>query len=123
MTILVFALVRLVPGDIIDAMQAAPGADTEIDREALEKALGLDAPVYVQYGRWLGVWPQMDGSLSGIFQGDLGMSWWQKMPVVKLMALNWPVTLQLGLMGIIISQLIALPIGIFSALRQDKWGD
>ena len=45
------------------------------------------------------------------------------MPVLKLVALSWPVTLQLGLMGLIISQLIAFPIGIYSALRQDKWGD
>ena len=45
------------------------------------------------------------------------------MPVLKLVALSWPVTLQLGLMGLIISQLIAFPIGIYSALRQDKLGD
>jgi len=119
---LIFFVVRLMPGDIIDTIRAAdPSA--EVDRAQIERELGLDAPALVQYGRWMGVAPQMDGSFSGIFQGDLGASWWRRMSTVKLIALSWPVTLQLGLMGLIIAQLIALPIGIYSALRQDKWGD
>ncbi len=121
-TLAIFFLIRLVPGDIIDAMMASPGAE-EIDRTAAERALGLDAPVLVQYGRWMGVVPQMDGSFDGVLQGNLGASWWKGRSVVELVAKQWPVTLQLGLMGFIISQLIALPVGIFSALRQDKWGD
>jgi len=119
---LIFFVVRLMPGDIIDTIRAAdPSA--EVDRAQIERELGLDAPALVQYGRWMGVVPQMDGSFSGIFQGDLGASWWRRMSTVKLIALSWPVTFQLGLMGLIIAQLIALPIGIYSALRQDKWGD
>ncbi len=43
--------------------------------------------------------------------------------MIDLLAISWPVTLQLGLMGLIVAQLIAVPIGIYSALRQDKWGD
>ena len=121
-TLLIFFLVQLVPGDIIDAMQGAT-PDVKLDRAALERELGLDAPAIVQYGRWMGFAPQVDGSFSGVFQGDLGVSWWRAMPVVELLAKAWPVTLQLGLMGLIIAQLIALPIGIYSALRQDKWGD
>ncbi len=125
-TILIFMLMRLLPGDIIDAVavrMAEGGAETEIDRAMLEHRLGLDAPVYVQYGRWMGVVPQMDGSFSGIFQGDLGISWWKRVPVVDLLAHHWPVTFELGLLALIVSILIALPIGIFSALRQDTWGD
>ncbi len=121
-TLLIFFLIRLIPGDLIDAMQAAI-PDVKLDRAALERELGLDAPAIVQYGRWLGVAPQMDGSFSGLFQGDFGVSAWQRVPVVELLALKWPVTLELGIMGLIIAQLIALPIGIYSALRQDKWGD
>jgi len=121
-TLVIFFVVRLIPGDIIDAMEAKV-YEEELDRAAIEKALGLDAPVFVQYGRWMGVVPQMDGNVSGIFQGNLGVSWWQRAPVTTLLAKAWPVTFQLGLMGIIIAQLIALPIGIYSALRQDKWGD
>jgi len=123
-TLVIFFVVRLIPGDIIDAMLAVPGAwDMVIDRAVLEQELGLDAPALVQYGRWMGVVPQGDGGLSGIFQGNLGASWWLRMSVVELVALKWPVTFELGIIGLIISQLIALPIGIYSALRQDTGGD
>jgi peptide/nickel transport system permease protein len=121
-SLLIFFLVNLIPGDIIDAMQAET-PDVALDRAMLERKFGLDKPLIVQYGRWLGIAPQADGSLSGLLQGDFGISWWRKTPVLKLVALSWPVTLQLGLMGLIISQLIAFPVGIYSALRQDKWGD
>ncbi|NVM27147.1 MAG: ABC transporter permease [Desulfobacterales bacterium] len=121
-TLIVFGLVHLAPGNVIDAMLAQPGAE-ELDRPALEKALGLDEPFFVRYGRWMGFVPQADGSFSGIFQGDLADSWWYNTPVIDLVAKALPVTLELGLMGLIIAQLIALPIGIYSALRQDKWGD
>jgi len=121
-TIIVFFVVFLVPGDIVDAMRSK-ALDVEIDRAAIEKALGLDAPVLTQYGRWMGVIPQADGSFSGVFQGDFGVSWWQSLPVLELIAPRWPVTIELGIIGLIIGQLIALPVGIFSALRQDTWGD
>jgi len=124
LTVAIFFLVHLIPGNLVDAMLAKPGAsEIKMDRAALEHQLGLDAPILVQYGRWMGFVPQMDGSFSGVLQGNLGISVWQRVPVVELIALKWPVTLELGLMGIIIGQLIALPIGIYSALRQDKWGD
>ena len=120
---IIFGLVSLMPGDAIDAMLAMSGAEEKIDRAMLEHTLGLDDPLPVQYGRWMGVWPQRDGSLSGLLQGDFGITWRERMPVLKLVALKWPVTLELGLMGLIVAQLIAFPVGIYSALRQDKWGD
>jgi len=118
----IFFLVKLVPGDIVDALQTTI-ADVAIDKEALRLEFGLNSPLIVQYGRWLGVAPQPDGGFSGIFQGNLGVSWFSKVPVLELVAMKWPVTLELGLMGLIIGQLIALPIGIYSGLRQDTWGD
>ena len=121
-TFLIFFAVRLVPGDAIDAMLAEPGAE-EIDRAAVERALGLDAPVLIQYGRWLGVVRQADDSFSGILQGVFGISWWRQLPVAELLVYAGPVTLELGLMGLLVAQLIALPVGVFSAVRQDKWGD
>ncbi len=122
LSFVIFFVVSAIPGDIIDTIaQADPTAD--IDREALARQLGLDAPLIVQYGRWMGVLPQMDGQISGVFQGNLGSSWWRKMSVVKLMAEKWPVTLELGIMALIIGQLIAFPIGILSALQQDRWFD
>ncbi len=119
-SLIIFFMMRILPGSIIDVLSAG---DIEIDRDMIERQLGLDAPQIVQYGRWLGVVPQADGGFSGVFQGDQGDSWWRGVPVLDLLGSAWPVTLELGLMGIITAQLIALPIGIYSALRQDKWGD
>ncbi|GAI81917.1 unnamed protein product, partial [marine sediment metagenome] len=120
-SLVIFFVVQLVPGDIIDAMQQVP--DIELDRAVLERQLGLDASLPVQYGRWMGFIPERDGNFSGVFQGNLGESFLQKMSVVELVAIAWPVTFQLGLMAIVVAQLIALPIGTYSALRQDTWGD
>jgi len=120
---IIFFTIRLIPGDIIDLMVAEMSGHVKIDRSVLEHELGFDAPVLAQYGRWMGVWPQADGSFSGIFQGDLGDSLWRKTPVVEEVLTRWPVTLELGLLALIVAQIIALPIGVYSALRQDTWGD
>ena len=121
-SLIIFLLTHLIPGDVIDAMQAGV-TDVKLPRAELERQLGLDVPLMHQYGRWMGVVPQADGSFSGVFQGDLGSSLWRKVPVVQLVAQKWPVTVELSIMALIIAQLIALPIGVYSALRQDKWGD
>jgi len=84
---------------------------------------GLDVSIPHQFGRWLGVVPQADGRFSGIFQGDLGTSLITDKPVLEEIVIRWPVTFELGLLAIIVAQIIALPIGIYSALRQDTWGD
>jgi peptide/nickel transport system permease protein len=122
-TFAIFCLLRFVPGDVIDSMLADAAGELTLDREEVEKDLGLDQPLLVQYGRWLGVIPRANGRFSGIFQGDLGGSWWHSGTVTSLILKRWPVTVELGLMALVISQLIALPIGIYSALRQDKWPD
>ena len=125
-TLIIFLLVRLVPGDAVDAMAvelSMHGVDIDSARVQIEHMLGLDVPILQQYGRWIGIVPQDDGSFSGIFQGDLGKSFWSPYTVVEEIARRWPVTIELGLIGILIAQIIALPIGIYSALRQDSWGD
>ncbi len=119
-SLIIFFMMSILPGNIIDVLSAG---DIEIDRAKLERQLGLDVPVYIQYGRWLGVVRDQNGEYTGLFQGNLGRSWWRGVPVIELVGSAWPVTLELAVMGLIASQLIALPIGIFSALRQDKWGD
>jgi len=120
-SLIIFFLMRVLPGDIVNVMMQS--AEGEIDRAQVERELGLDAPLLIQYGRWMGFAPQADGNFSGIFQGNWGISWWTWSPVTKLVATKWPVTLELGVMAIIVSQLIALPIGIYSAIRQDTIGD
>jgi len=122
-TFVVFIMVRFIPGDVIDAMLGQQTwFDPELDRAILEQRLGLDVPLFQQYGRWLGVVPQADGSFSGIFQGDLGATLWTSMPVIDDLGDRWPVTLELGLLAFIIGQLIALPALVYSALRQDTCG-
>ena len=83
----------------------------------------MDVPKIVQYGRWLGVAPDKDGNFNGILQGNFGVSWRERIPVLRLISLKWPVTLELGILAMLLAQSIALPIGILSALRQDKWID
>jgi len=122
-SLIIFFAIRLVPGNIIDVMAEQMGYVTHLDRGEIAHRLGLDVSVLTQYGRWVGVWPQEDGSFSGVFQGSLGNSLWLDTPVIDDIAPRWPVTVELGILALIVAQLIALPIGIFSALRQDTTGD
>ena len=124
-SLIVFSVIRLIPGNIIDLMmtEGTGGAWGIVDRAAIEEAMGLDVPILTQYGRWVGVVPQTDGSFSGALQGDLGKSLWTRTPVTTEVADRWQVTVELGLFAMIVALLIALPVGIYSALRQDTWGD
>ncbi len=79
----------------------------------IKHQLGLDVPIYVQYGRWLG----------GVFRGDLGESLWTGRSITEELGGKLPVSIELGILAIITGLVIALPIGIFSALRQDTFGD
>ena len=130
LSILVFLSVRFIPGDLIDAMVSDLMYDVaNIDREALERRLGLDVPVWVQYGRWIGVLPTPDwvtgeSHFKGLLQGTLGQSLLRgKEAVEEKIIGRLPVTIELGLLAIVIGLLIALPVGIYSAIRQDTAAD
>ena len=132
LSILVFLSVRFIPGDVIDTMAArmveTGGLAFKIDREALEHMLGLDVPVYVQYGRWIGVLPTPDfvtkeSHFNGLLQGTLGESLMSSFTVEEKIRGRLPVTIQLGVMAIVIGLVIALPVGIYSAIRQDTAAD
>ncbi|GHE77527.1 peptide ABC transporter permease [Camelimonas fluminis] len=113
-SLIVFATVRMIPGDVIDMMLSQNDTSAgQKDREQLEQALGLDQPVYIQYFRWLG----------GVARGDFGHSLWQNTPVLDQILARLPITFELGLLAIIIGLVIAVPIGVLSALRQDTTGD
>ncbi len=117
-SILVFALVRVIPGDVALLMVAggqggdAP-AGSQATIEAIRRSLDLDQPIHVQYGIWLGK----------VVQGDLGASYWTKRPIVEEIGRALPVTIELALLSLAISILIGLPIGIISAIRQDTAAD
>ena len=129
-SIIVFLMMRLIPGDVVDmiAVELMRNTGGQIDREALVRHLGLDAPIHVQYGRWLGVLPSPDrvtgeSGYNGIFQGSLGVSLRTEIPVAPKILGRIPVTLELGLLAIVVAVLIALPVGIYSAIRQDTAAD
>jgi peptide/nickel transport system permease protein len=116
-TIIVFLSVRFIPGGIIDLMLSEIQLDyfeeTEATVDALKHVMGLDEPVHVQYGRWL----------ASAVRGDLGESLWTSRSVTSDILRSLPVSLELGLIAIISALLIALPVGVFSAVRQDTWAD
>jgi len=99
------------------------GQSFEQLKENLKASLGLDVPVYVQYGRWMGILPQKDGSFSGILEGSLGKSLWTDRNVVREIMQRIPISFELGVIALITAMLIAFPIGIYSAIRQDTIGD
>jgi len=127
-TVFIFSLIRLIPGDVIDLMLTEMGDQAQLAAEGdmdayIKHSLGLDVPVYTQYGRWLGLWPNAEGSFSGVFQGNLGKSLWRGQPVTGDILHRMPVSFELGIVAILVALSVSLPIGTYSAIRQDTAGD
>ncbi len=116
LSILVFLSVRFIPGDVIDVLQGRMQYSESgvLDREALERRLGLDVPAWVQYGRWIG---------DILLHGSFGKSLLTSYAVEEVILERLPVTLELGVLAILIGLVIALPVGIYSAIRQDTAAD
>ncbi len=112
-SVIVFASIRMIPGDVIDLMLAQNDISTGNERALIEASLGLDKPIYVQYFVWAG----------NLLQGDLGRSLWQNTPVTEQLAATLPITFELGFLALIVALSVAIPIGIYSAMRQDTAGD
>ena len=110
-SLFVFAIVRAIPGDVVDMMleQFQYGKDAS----ELRSKLGLDRPLALQYLVWV----------RGLLRGDLGQSLWTNRPAAQDIAARFPVTLTLSLSSIVISLLVAIPVGILAAVRQDTAGD
>ena len=118
LTVLVFLSVRFLPGDVVDSMMARLAEDqggmAYFDREKVVRMLGLDVPAHVQYVRWLG----------GIFlRGTLGDSLFGGFTVEDKIIGRLPITVELGVLAILIGLVIAVPVGIYSAVRQDTASD
>ena len=114
---LVFSVIRLVPGSAVDVMVSRLDqrqGTTEGQRELIMKELGLDVPIYVQYGRWIG---------DIVLHGSLGRSMWEQTSVSEEIFKRFPITLELVVLGLATALLISFPIGIYSAIRQDTIGD
>lgn len=105
-SVVVFLLVRLVPGDVVSVL-LGPTTTPEA-RDALRKLFGLDEPLYAQYVRWLG----------GVLQGDLGTSLRTGQPVLGSILDRFAVTLELTGLALVIALLIGIPAGVLGALKQ-----
>lgn len=112
-SILVFAMIRLVPGDVIDRIMGPDVRITPERRADLERVFGLDRSIPEQYLAWLG----------GALRGDLGASLLSHRPVAADLAARIPVTLQLALLSLALALAVGVPLGIVAALRRDSWVD
>jgi peptide/nickel transport system permease protein len=111
-TVIVFAMMRLMPGDVATRMVEGHAYAPTLD--ALRKELGLDRPVHVQYGEWIG---------NIVLRGDFGRSYWTRQPIWDEFARRFPVTLELAILTILVSVVIGITVGIVSAVRQDSAAD
>lgn len=107
-SMIVFSLIRLIPGDIAEIMVENRRYASDVDE--LRAKLGLDQPVAVQYLRWLG----------DLATGDWGTSLWTGRTIGEELRHRIPLTLQFGLMTMIVSLVVSIPIGVISAIRQDS---
>jgi peptide/nickel transport system permease protein len=113
--VLVFVLLRVLPGDVVE-MRFASGQNQFVDQQLLaaERAkLGLDKPIWLQFVAYL----------SGLARLDLGRSMWTGSPITEEIKLRLALSLQLALMATAVATLLAIPLGIVAALRQDTWID
>ena len=111
-TLIVSGMVRLLPGDAVTLMlQDYSGYAKSADD--LRAKLGLNQPFQVQYLKWLG----------GVLHGNFGQSLRDRSPIAHELATRLPVTFELGLLGLLISLVIAIPLGVYSAVRQDSLSD
>lgn len=118
LTFLVFLLIRLMPGNVVDQMviqmsSQQIGSNRTIDVNAVKKLVGLDQPFLTQYGNWL----------KNLLTGNFGKSYWSTRTVASDIVKRLPVTLELGILSFILAQIIAIPVGVLAAIRQDSIGD
>ncbi len=110
-SLIVFTLPRLIPGDVVALMLEEKAYAKDL--EELREKLGLDRPLHVQYVEWLG----------RAVRGDLGESLWTRRPVLEEIGRRLPITLELALLALAFALLIAVPVGVISAARQDTLQD
>ncbi len=113
MSIIIFVLLRLVPGNIADILFDSAGFIDPQEKAYLEKELGLDQPLWKQYWDWI----------SGLMVGDLGYSYVSELPAVDELGPRIPITAKLAGLALFFSVLFGLPLGVISAVKQNTWVD
>jgi peptide/nickel transport system permease protein len=111
-SLLVFVMIRLIPGDIVDSMLGMDATTPEV-RAELRQLFGLDQPMYLQYLHWFG----------GVLHGDFGVSLRNSQPVSDAILSHLPVTVELALLAVLVSCSFAIPLGVVSALHRNTWLD
>jgi peptide/nickel transport system permease protein len=107
-SVIIFVLLRIVPGNIVDILFAAAGYVDPADKVNLERELGLDQPIVVQYLHWIG----------GLLHGDLGYSFVSEKPALDEILPRIPITARLAGLALLFSASIGIPLGVISAVRQ-----
>jgi peptide/nickel transport system permease protein len=109
MSMLIFVMLRLVPGNITDIIFDSAGFVNPAAKKKIEKQLGLDQPIAVQYVTWIG----------GLMRGDLGYAYVSEKPAIEEILPRIPVTAKLALLALVFSTLFGVPLGVLSAVRQN----
>ena len=115
-TVIIFLILRVVPGDPAAMILAGTDADEEYTQVQLAKVraeLGIDRPIYVQYGDW--IW--------GSLRLDFGKSFYWKTSVWDDLKDRFPITVELTLLAVLLASVVAVPLGVISAIKQDTLGD
>ena len=112
--IVVFLLMRLIPGDIVEMRLMGEGgmiSDAQIQAERAR--LGLDRPLMTQFWDWM----------TGAFRLEFGLSMWTGQPIIDEIWVRLPVSLQIAIMSTLLATILAIPLGTIAALKQDTWVD
>ena len=112
----IFLVMRVAPGDVAQLILAGRGdtaAIREEDVEAVRERLGLDRPLIIQFGVWMGE----------VVRFDFGKSLWTRESVLVEVGRKFPISLEIALLATLLSSVISIPAGIITALRQDGWPD
>ncbi len=112
-SIVIFTLLRIVPGNIADILFSSAGMINPADKAQIEKDLGLDQPIVIQYAQWIG----------GLFHGDLGYSYISEKPTLQELAPRLPISAKLAGMALAFAVLFGIPLGVISAVRQNTMLD
>jgi peptide/nickel transport system permease protein len=108
-SVVVFGLMRLIPGDVVDVMLGSDVVMSAAERAILRDMFGVDRPLHVQYLRWLG----------GVVQGELGTSLRTAQPVSGMILQRVGITLELAALSVLLSAIVAIPLGVLAAIRRD----
>jgi len=112
-SVIIFALLRLVPGNIADILFDSAGLINPAEKAQIERELGLDKPIPVQYAVWIG----------GLLHGDLGYSYVSERPALDEILPRIPITAKLAALALAFSILLGVPFGVISAVKQNTWLD